>query len=120
MKENEVRSGNLVQVCLFNASLESSYREYDPVWYKEIGEFKPIPLTEEWLVKFGFSKATDDSFELNLDNMWSKIVIKDDMSFGIEEINGGGSVCFENDRLDYIHRLQNLYFALTGEELTIK
>ena len=73
---------------------------------------KPIPLTEEWLLKFGFKKDnnlyTKDfcgglySLQLNLDYNGTHFTYYD------------GYVV-----LDFIHKLQNLYFALTGEELTI-
>ena len=83
--------------------------------------YYPIPLTEEWLLKFGFKKLWDISegfqFELDLDNYWTKIVFQDDLSFGLEDKGGNDSIAFKNDTLGYVHKLQNLYFALTGEEL---
>ena len=68
---------------------------------------KPIPLTEEWLLKFGFSKYgrlnTNDNFKLIYDYDLSTFYLDD---IGLE--------------LKHVHQLQNLYFALTGKELTIK
>ncbi len=55
--------------------------------------YKPIPLTEEWLVKF--EQKDLDLFILEIEVNW-------------------------NIKIKYVHQLQNLYFALTGEELTIK
>ena len=88
-------------------------------------EIKPIPLTEEWLLKFGFihNKSVNEDGELLINNYtlkidkYSTIVIEDDFSFGIE--NEIESVIFDNDVLKSVHRLQNLYFALTNKELTI-
>jgi len=99
-----------------------------------VSTFKPIPLTEEWLLKFGFKKCTvlglyDDSFLMNN-------VLKSDLYFR-RSYQGGyywgfitestliGSKPKEHEFYDakpveYVHQLQNLYFALTGEELTIK
>jgi hypothetical protein len=75
----------------------------------------PIPLTEEWLLKFGFEikevgygcHANYPDFHLWLD------IDCDYWAFIIEE-NGK---CIE---LKYVHQLQNLYFALYGNELEIK
>jgi hypothetical protein len=70
---------------------------------------KPIPLTEEWLLKFGFEYS-----DLNGDSGLWKIP-----PF---QIYGKYNQFIYDYRLDvnYVHQLQNLYFALTGEELEIK
>jgi hypothetical protein len=81
-------------------------------------ELSGIPLTEEWLEKFGFDDT--DSFptaeyEVYLfkkgpitfrsSSFDNRLICE---VFG-KEINSG-----------YVHQLQNLYHALTGEELQIK
>ena len=82
--------------------------------YKEV---EPIPLTEEWLMRFGFDKVLPRN-----DKMYYRL--NDD--FVIEENNVFllGDDAFEmlklRRKIKYVHQLQNLYFALTGEELTIK
>ena len=82
-----------------------------------ISQYEPIPLTEEWLIKLGFEKLTDskDGFK-NTTYTYTK---------GISFI-----VYFDGVRLStnfwmgnekhYIHQLQNLFYVLSGEELTIK
>jgi hypothetical protein len=85
--------------------------------------YKPIPLTEEWLLKFGFEKEMDGSLVLNnlaifLDKRFKENVY-------LMTIEGGifGSEVWNklhNLKLKHVHQLQNLYFALTNEELTIK
>lgn len=72
----------------------------------------PIPLTEEWLVRFGF-----DTFRsINSD---PKTFYNDRFDYGIE-IYQDGSIWFEKLRLiKHVHQLQNLYFALTGQELKL-
>lgn len=90
-----------------------------------IQEIEPIPLTEEWLVKFGLTTITTSD---NGDsNYWSK---DNDLSVDVEPNVTGHSVetlfyyrLHEKQRrkhLMYVHQLQNLYFCLCGEELTIK
>jgi hypothetical protein len=82
------------------------------IWYgNELGfilleeEAKPIPLTEEWLVKFGFEGWDKGDYTMNLSNAnFYKLPIWQPLAKNIK----------------HVHQLQNLYFALTGEELTIK
>ena len=77
---------------------------------EEYDEFKPIPLTEEWLLKFG-AKLQPWGWVLNeILIRWSKLGHK---VFWIEIGNG------KRIELPYVHTLQN-FFALTGEELKIK
>jgi hypothetical protein len=98
----------------------------------QVNDFiKPIPLTEEWLLKFGFEswncKGVDWIFE--------KVIYKE---LDIEQkmiISSSGTCCIEEQEdhpevevqkfiirpdIQYLHQLQNLYFALTGQELEIK
>jgi len=66
-------------------------------------------VTEEWLERFGFEE--DDSVG------WLKRFDKSDSFF----IDLSFMYWGENSvKLTHVHQLQNLYFALTGEELTIK
>ena len=70
---------------------------------------KPIPLTEEWLVKFGFVKhKTTDIYPTFAKQMFN-------WNDGILYIIGYGFM----NHIKHVHQLQNLYFALTGEELII-
>jgi len=76
------------------------------------GSHKPIPLTEEWLVKFGFFEKYKSCF-----NRWN---IKGFSLNDNEDRNGDLQGVFIYDyklEVSYVHQLQNLYFALTGEEL---
>jgi hypothetical protein len=104
MEENELRIGNWV------LSPTQGEIQIENGWQIDEGEeVKPIPLTEEWLEKFGFEYS-----DLNGDSGLWKIP-----PF---QIYGKYNQFLYDYRLDvnYVHQLQNLYFALTGEELTIK
>ena len=93
--------------------------------------YKPIPLTEDWLLKFGFEKViyeSDDfgyetNYELDIKGV-GYISYSDDFScalFGSKESSKNELGFLPNwDNCKYVHQLQNLYFALTGEELTLK
>ena len=126
MKANELRIGNFVstegidfvEVSKIDADFGICYKipqEFGQFYpYKEV---EPIPLTEEWLMRFGFDKVLPRN-----DKMYYRL--NDD--FVIEENNVFllGDDAFEmlklRRKIKYVHQLQNLYFALTGEELTIK
>jgi len=90
--------------------------------------FEPIPLTEEWLIKFGAEKSNDEygGFFLPKHN-GTRLRIKYAERYIGESKVKCWSIFFGIGRYggfyvqaDHVHQLQNLYFALTGEELTIK
>lgn len=76
-----------------------------------------IPLTEEWLKKFGFVKREA--------NLYTYTEIHKVGVFELSDINGCGYRLWVGSGttgkdLKYVHQLQNLFFALCGEELTTK
>lgn len=98
----------LIDVYLQDGSVKEGY---------EIESYlcKPIPLTEEWLLKFGFEKSNVYCFGNR------KLIIESlmgDRHSCRYRINLNESIWISE--LHYVHQLQNLYFALTGEELTFK
>ncbi len=103
MKANELRIGNWVNYCngkrILDAQLFLQLLKYTT-------PFDPIPLSEEWLLKFGIEKMNDG-------NYWNKklCIRKDRNEF---------YALYEQGRIyiQHVHQLQNLHFALTGEELT--
>jgi hypothetical protein len=75
---------------------------------KKQAVYEPIPLTEEWLLKFGFEEWDKNAWQKGFDLSIHKI----DSIFWYN--NNGINVLIK-----YVHQLQNLCFALTGEELTL-
>ena len=71
--------------------------------------YRPIPLTEEWLLKFGFRRFP---WGLVVDDL----LFKDDLkcSYLTLQVGNGFEVT-----INYVHQLQNLFFSLTGRELTV-
>jgi hypothetical protein len=105
MKVQELRIGNYLErdVFLRHVVVKIDARNIFDIW-KETKEYQPILLTEERLLKFGFEKKGTNAIFWTLNNV------------DVWELNGG----FANDLdlpIQYVHQLQNLYFALTGEEL---
>ena len=118
MKANELRIGNLVshneEWSYHNELRTFDFKFTDSDWYA-LGEstlfienIKPIPLTEEWLIKFGFEKQNAMFYEFNKHQIR---LIGDEVPYWID------SSYITN--IKHVHQLQNLYFALTGEELKI-
>lgn len=136
MKANELRIGNKLINEGYIIDVASIHKEHIEFWgngvYGEcfINEAEPIPLNEEWLVKFGFKKgAISYSIDiLPFATEYKKLVV--DIFQGILIRNGDEDKGRFNDELItlhncdvrdkiYVHQLQNLYFALVGKELTI-
>ena len=118
MKANELRIGNYVKFGkLFKKVVEIAEEGFyildkDGTTLKNTwADLQPIPLTEEWLLKFGLEKELDSFYRFNKSSM-IEICFYDG---GILVTNQ--SVCLNS--IKYVHQLQNLYFALTGEELVV-
>jgi hypothetical protein len=121
MKANELRIGNYVwddysgEMIVY--AILNSYEGKEMVNLKKqeglpegrylLETLHRIPLTEEWLLKFGF--RSNNGYPLKL--LCGYIKIRNGVWF------------FKYNKLDielqYVHQLQNLYFALTGKELEI-
>jgi hypothetical protein len=120
MKASDLRIGNLVDlgnriakvteinhlacVVVDLEETQDTIEDYERV--------KGIILTEEWLLRFGFEKNDNNQFILmegSVDILFNKDLngwICDDINFSI-------------NMTDHFHQIQNLYFALTGEELIL-
>ena len=139
IKVEELRIGNYVNhtdnediwiMSIETISKEACHTECNGIFdYIEPELLEPIPLTEEWLIKFGYNIKR----ETNLDDLYE---------FHRWELTGGAKdrdrnmITYDrnknqftiwddlkvmaNLRRNNVHSLQNLYFALIGEELTIK
>ena len=126
MKASELRIGNIIKNPIWNKEINSIVLDDFEVLnrFPELFEnIKPVEITEEWLLKFGFI-----TMDLEIDYVeWGREdtgYIFNLVSNGIREMT---PVFYERtdskmDRMEikYVHQLQNLYFALTGEELTLK
>ena len=88
--------------------------------------FKPIPLTEEWLIKFGFESINNDlNEEWSIESKEGDLFLwNNDNSFGVADsvkaYERGEYFASCVGLCKHVHTLQNLYFALTQTELKIK
>lgn len=136
MKASELRIGNLVQgvkykspwkiVCFYGESMlnvDAGGANFTYITdYEHAGsldEFEPIPLTPEWIEQLGFKRLKG----LNNNEFYS--LHTGFIEFQWECFGGGIMVALDIDTITtlncfYVHQLQNLYFALTGQELELK
>lgn len=126
MKPSELRIGN--KVYYENPHGDRVETDFSVNCFDYISNISPIPLTEEWLVKFGF-----DAHEHENGNTYT---LQINYSAGFKDfislVNKGGNKnplflgslttnyqkhFVLSNQVIHVHQLQNLYFALTGEEL---
>lgn len=130
MKATELRIGNWVLIPYQNAPIAIPAHETQVQGMTIFGEIltnntpeheglktnpihiSGIPLTEEWLLKFGFVSPgyyeDNEIYRINEDDIW---IMRNENGFYLYE--------YVETKIKYIHQLQNLYFALTGKELTL-
>lgn len=132
MEQNEIRIGNYV-LDRGNKVIRVDGWEYSNKIFQNTGEYycdlirknvpyhplteeveflQPIPLTEEWFEKFGFEKIGLYDYampDMSLFVYWDKT----NRIYLCQR-------CGEKIPLKYVHKLQNLYYAVKERELTIK
>lgn len=111
IRANELRIGNYVWIDLNLPSLDTHKIQAKDILdiYNGV-TVEPIPLTEEWLLKFG-------SKELKA----KRGVLKEYVLKTVRlELSNSHNFYYKNSKviITSVHQLQNLYFALTQEELT--
>jgi len=74
----------------------------------------PIPITAEWLKKLGYQKSLADNKWYKLGSLLGPVYFIYDGNYGVE-----GLGIHPGNKYKYVHQLQNVYFALTGEELNV-
>lgn len=84
--------------------------------------YNPIPLTEEWLLKLGFKDARSNELELYPIKYNTKTIRYNGINTNLYVSDFGDDSHYDLPcpHIKYVHQLQNIYFALTGEELTIR
>jgi len=109
MRASELRIGNYIentdsQMASYMVVNADVIKQNEHTMYASL---EPIPLTEEWLLKLGAKRdKIDNTYYLSE----LEIMLPNFFRYKTSIIS----------RIDYVHQLQNLYFALRGEELTRK
>jgi len=123
MKANDLRLGNLIywnipeklDVIHTVVGIRNEKPQTMPISLGEsINDYKPIPLTEEWLKKFGFEDLYygQDKFGwikdgVNISKYFNFVLMLPDAEY------------YDSTKIKWVHDLQNLYYALTGVELSV-
>jgi hypothetical protein len=118
MKANELRIGNWFKTFEIDKNHGEEYFQVETLTTNNEGSLgvgfrnescwsiieliEPIPLTEEWSVKFGYECLVDMACDFSCKSLYPIEITSEDL------------------KLMKVNEAQNLYFALTGEELTIK
>jgi hypothetical protein len=130
MKANELRIGNWYKDSYY-------FTTYNQITAEEILELKdnpdynyynPIEITEEGLLRFGFTLNKIDNYYFiqNSDGYIHSIKYFEKDEFLDEDsgwayfIDDSDAACHRLCMINYIHELQNLYFAINKTELEVK
>jgi hypothetical protein len=117
LDSHEIRLGNSYKIELGDGTYKIgliNLEDIESLLDDEIDDFyQALEISEEWLIKVGFKQVTDIlyvkdyhyGYEFGITNIF---VIKNDNNF------------LRYKHIQYAHQLENLYFALTGEELKYK
>lgn len=124
---SELRIGNLVgykfgenEIYAIRSFDEEHVSLKDNISFDYIGfdEIEPLEITPFMLKKLGFYIVSDNEyktrFDILEDGRFDYILVKHKLC--TSTIRFEGSSLFN---IKYIHQLQNLYFSLTGRELTV-
>lgn len=128
MHPREVRIGNLVLMQNENGNFHDVWEignadEIEMVIYR-----RPIKMTKKWLIDFGFKrsyfnpKENKESYKIRGDKefvvqVYGKFRVDPTLKSHVDWFTVGYDKGYVE--INYVHQLQNLYFALTGEELFI-
>ncbi|MCE3278008.1 MAG: hypothetical protein K0S44_199 [Bacteroidetes bacterium] len=126
IKLNELRLGNYVQpdkdhlnqfhgvglVTLIQEEKFTVSNHYPGKW------FEPISITEEWLVKFGFKQDQDCVLGLYPIKYFDDLTAwRTKCHFAVSSFGDDPYYDLDVPNIKFVHQLQNLYYALTGNEL---
>jgi hypothetical protein len=113
MKAKELRFGNFVRTTITHTNIKITIDELlEIINEPSEHQLEPIPLTAEWLLKFGITESgynSEDKAMYSLDDR-EVFIVQNTVTkrYYLDE--------YELE-IKHVHQLQNLYFALTGEEL---
>ena len=108
---NERLVATVGEIHYFGSTLECDFGEGEEDCDIDHEDLIPIPLSEEWLIRAGFEKYSDKEFYIYTSKENEVRFYKSDSDWNL---------AYFITETRYVHQLQNLYFWLTGEELTFK
>lgn len=135
MEAKNLRIGNLIGIketalhadgCnTENAYFEIEELKKDVVQFKgyHAGEYykdlKGIKLNEGMLSLYGFKRSSERLIYIPIPQIKSEIHFEKHAYGNVITLQSNVGMFIPND-IDYLHELQNLFFAITGQELELK
>ena len=123
LDSHEIRLGNTYKIELGDGTYKSdliNLADLENLLDDDLDDFyQAMEISEEWLIRLGFIRHHSDYSN-------GIIYIKNvpdntEFEWGVYPNELGSGIQIKNRiLLHYVHQLENLYFALTGEELTYK
>lgn len=127
MESKDLRVGNFVTdkdgevLEVFNI-LQSYVRVYIDNELEDLqiyySDLRPIPITEEWLIKFGFNDGIIGICQFSIKPKTDLLIVKSRTCY-IASIEIEGANILHTQLIEYVHQLQNLYSSLTGKDLIV-
>jgi len=122
MKAKELRIGNLItnkegkveKVFTLNDEWINGYDGNAGLIPDREEDFNGISLNKEWITNLGF-------INLIMSEHWifPLVMEKDNFGWTLRISTANGSIICSST-IDYVHELQNLYFAITKKELVLR
>lgn len=111
MKITDLRIGNLIMY-------DGKIKEADTWVFEDLSIHadwvKPIPITPEWLLRLGIpSEHPEWEYQIPVG------ALKWYFRYNTEWYSEIGGIYIDS-RVQYVHQVHNLYYALTGNEINVK
>jgi len=123
LDSHEIRLGNTYKIELGDGTYKSdliNLADLENLLDDDLDDFyQAMEIDESWLVRLGFKPVLDISYSFpkpydNLELAYYGSINGLKKGWVITKLFG------LSNGIKYVHELENLYFALTGEELTYK
>ena len=128
MRPEELRLGNYFKTNIVQ-QVDIEHLEFLLNPHTDHSAVQPIPLTSEWLERFGFALVKESPFEGLKMKYWVNnrvcLFFNESEPFntyllGFADQRFGKYSVVTGDWIYHVHTLQNAFYAFTGTELTIK
>jgi len=119
MEAKNLRIGNFISDANASDSFFAQVKklDYSRCYYGQFhsaySDLKPIPISEEWLIKFGFVLVVKQGNQGEF-----RVYQLNEITYNTN--HGWWWKHHLTVQPKYIHELQNLFFAITGTELELK
>jgi hypothetical protein len=125
LDSHEIRLGNTYKIELGDGTYKSdliNLADLENLLDDDLDDFyQAMEINEEWLIKLGFEyNKRYNNYVIKAKGFYNSVGYNDedcDWYYNNDSSNAG---CYYITSIQYVHQLENLYFALTGEELIYK